>query len=146
APASTVYSDDAVIAFMVIRPVNIGHVLVVPLEHVDSILYNSDEAILFKCRAILDDAGISFYEWWDRRAPRAGASLSISTRGVLALTPRIRPFMVRQIDRLDAATAFFAGRYAGERQRVLWTDADRVAWSELRSEFIKGAEVLRVEH
>jgi len=109
-------------------------------------IYNSDEAILFKCRAILDDAGISFYEWWDRRAPRAGASLSISTRGVLALTPRIRPFMVRQIDRLDAATAFFAGRYAGERQRVLWTDADRVAWSELRSEFIKGAEVLRVEH
>jgi histidine triad (HIT) family protein len=33
APASMVYSDDRVVAFMDMRPVNIGHVLVVPRMH-----------------------------------------------------------------------------------------------------------------
>ncbi len=38
APASTIYRDDAVIAFMDIRPVNPGHALVVPLRHSESLL------------------------------------------------------------------------------------------------------------
>ncbi len=46
APASVVYRDDIVIAFMDIRPANPGHVLVVPLEHADGILDISDEAVL----------------------------------------------------------------------------------------------------
>ena len=46
APASVVYRDDTVIAFMDIRPANPGHVLVVPLEHADGILDISDEATL----------------------------------------------------------------------------------------------------
>jgi histidine triad (HIT) family protein len=33
APASVVYTDDRVMAFMDIQPVNEGHVLVVPLAH-----------------------------------------------------------------------------------------------------------------
>jgi histidine triad (HIT) family protein len=33
APASVVHSDDTVIAFLDIRPVNAGHLLVVPREH-----------------------------------------------------------------------------------------------------------------
>ncbi|MFY9891913.1 MAG: HIT family protein [Streptosporangiaceae bacterium] len=33
APASMVHSDDTVIAFLDIRPVNAGHLLVVPREH-----------------------------------------------------------------------------------------------------------------
>jgi len=33
APASLVYDDDKVIAFMSNRPVNVGHTLVVPKEH-----------------------------------------------------------------------------------------------------------------
>jgi histidine triad (HIT) family protein len=37
-PASTVYRDDTVMAFMDIRPVNTGHVLVVPLKHETSLL------------------------------------------------------------------------------------------------------------
>ncbi len=32
-PASVVYRDDMVAAFMDIRPVNTGHVLVIPLKH-----------------------------------------------------------------------------------------------------------------
>jgi histidine triad (HIT) family protein len=33
APASTVYADEQVIAFMDIQPVNVGHLLVVPKAH-----------------------------------------------------------------------------------------------------------------
>ena len=44
--ASTVYRDDAVIAFMDTRPVNIGHVLVVPLTHAVSALEINDQGTL----------------------------------------------------------------------------------------------------
>jgi histidine triad (HIT) family protein len=40
---STVYRDDAVMAFMDIRPVNPGHVLVVPLKHEVSLLDLDEE-------------------------------------------------------------------------------------------------------
>jgi histidine triad (HIT) family protein len=43
APASIVYRDDAVVAFMDIRPVTPGHVLVVPLKHEVGILDMDDE-------------------------------------------------------------------------------------------------------
>ena len=33
APASVVYEDDAVIAFLDIRPLNVGHTLVIPKAH-----------------------------------------------------------------------------------------------------------------
>ena len=33
APASVVYRDDACIAFMDITPVNVGHLLIVPIKH-----------------------------------------------------------------------------------------------------------------
>ncbi len=35
APASVVYADEAVMAFMDVRPVNVGHVLVIPRLHAD---------------------------------------------------------------------------------------------------------------
>jgi histidine triad (HIT) family protein len=37
APASIVYEDEKVIAFMSIRPINIGHTLVVPKKHYKNI-------------------------------------------------------------------------------------------------------------
>ena len=43
APASTVYRDDMVTAFMDIRPVNAGHVLVVPRQHMVSLLELDEE-------------------------------------------------------------------------------------------------------
>jgi len=43
APASVVYRDEKVMAFMDIQPVNAGHVLVVPLEHMVSLLELDDE-------------------------------------------------------------------------------------------------------
>jgi histidine triad (HIT) family protein len=43
APASIVHGDDAVVAFMDIRPVNAGHVLVVPRQHAVSLLELDEE-------------------------------------------------------------------------------------------------------
>jgi histidine triad (HIT) family protein len=43
APASIVYRDEAVGAFMDIQPVNPGHVLVVPVRHAASLTELSDE-------------------------------------------------------------------------------------------------------
>ena len=49
-PASTVYEDGIVIAFMTIGPVNPGHVLVVPKSHIDYMADMDEEigAHLFK--------------------------------------------------------------------------------------------------
>ena len=65
APASVVYRDDMVLAFMDIRPANPGHVLVVPLEHADGVLDISDEAVLARMfsvgrqvAAALTDSGV----------------------------------------------------------------------------------------
>jgi histidine triad (HIT) family protein len=44
APASTVYEDERAMAFMDIRPVNPGHVLVVPRAHVASLSELEPEA------------------------------------------------------------------------------------------------------
>jgi histidine triad (HIT) family protein len=43
APASVVYRDEAVVAFMDIQPVNPGHVLVVPVRHTASLTELGDE-------------------------------------------------------------------------------------------------------
>lgn len=44
AEASLVHADDAVLAFMDIRPVNPGHILVVPRDHVASLAELPDSA------------------------------------------------------------------------------------------------------
>ncbi len=64
APASTIYRDDAVMAFMDIRPVNAGHVLVTPLKHEMSVLSLDDDTAshMFtvgrRVAAALKDAGV----------------------------------------------------------------------------------------
>ena len=65
APASVVYRDETVMAFMDIRPATPGHVLVIPLEHADGIIDISDEAILARIfsvgrqvAAALTDSGV----------------------------------------------------------------------------------------
>jgi histidine triad (HIT) family protein len=49
-PASIVYEDEEVIAFMSIRPINVGHTLVVPKKHYENIYEISEEetAYLYK--------------------------------------------------------------------------------------------------
>ena len=50
APASIVYEDDQVVAFLSNRPVNEGHTLVVPKKHYENIydIPEEDIAYLFK--------------------------------------------------------------------------------------------------
>jgi histidine triad (HIT) family protein len=50
APASIVYEDERVIAFMSIQPINVGHTLVVPKKHYENIydLPEEDIAYLYK--------------------------------------------------------------------------------------------------
>jgi len=50
APASIVYEDDQVVAFLTNRPVNEGHTLVVPKKHYENIYEISEDeaAYLFK--------------------------------------------------------------------------------------------------
>lgn len=45
APASTVYEDENVIAFMSIQPINVGHTLVVPKKHYENIYEIPEEEV-----------------------------------------------------------------------------------------------------
>jgi histidine triad (HIT) family protein len=45
APASPVYEDDKVIAFLSIQPINIGHTLVVPKKHYNNIYEMPEEEV-----------------------------------------------------------------------------------------------------
>ena len=65
APASKVYEDEQVVAFLSNRPVNVGHTLVAPKKHYENIYEIPEEeaAYLFKivqkiARAVKDATGI----------------------------------------------------------------------------------------
>jgi len=65
APASIVYEDEQVVAFLSNRPVNVGHTLVAPKKHYDNIYEIPEEeaAYLFKivkkiAQAVKDATGI----------------------------------------------------------------------------------------
>ena len=47
APASPVYEDDKVIAFLSIQPINIGHTLVVPKKHYENVYEISEEEVTY---------------------------------------------------------------------------------------------------
>ena len=61
-PAKVVYDDDSVVAFMDIKPINAGHVLVIPKEHAESLKDVSPEhlknmaAVAKKIAAALKEA------------------------------------------------------------------------------------------
>jgi len=47
APASQVYEDEKVIAFLSIHPINIGHTLVVPKKHYENIYEIPEEEVAY---------------------------------------------------------------------------------------------------
>jgi hypothetical protein len=102
--------------------------------HLRISIYNGSPAILDKCRAVLDGFGIAYSERWDNRAAVPNLHITIGTAGVLALYPLLRPLLVRQVARLDAAVQFMQPRYEG-RARVYWTPACRAEWELLRDSF-----------
>ena len=52
APASIVYEDENVIAFMSIQPINVGHTLVVPKKHYENIFEISEEEVAHLYRVV----------------------------------------------------------------------------------------------
>jgi histidine triad (HIT) family protein len=52
APASTVYEDEEVIAFMSIQPINVGHTLVVPKKHYENIYEIPEEEVAHLYRVV----------------------------------------------------------------------------------------------
>ncbi|MEJ5328085.1 MAG: HIT family protein [Candidatus Bathyarchaeia archaeon] len=52
APASIIYEDDRVIAFLSIQPVNIGHTLVVPKKHYENIYEIPEEEHAYLYRIV----------------------------------------------------------------------------------------------
>jgi len=52
APANIVYEDDKVIAFMSIQPINVGHTLVVPKTHYDTIYAIPEDEIGYLYRIV----------------------------------------------------------------------------------------------
>ena len=103
--------------------------------HLRLAIYSGDEAIIDKVRAICAKVGVTPYEKWDRRAARPNLMFLFGTRDVLILYPLVRPFLVRQVEALDAGRSFMAPAYAGGRQRVKWTAEQRATWEMLRQRF-----------
>ncbi len=52
APASVVYEDEKVIAFMSIQPINVGHTLVVPKKHYENIYEIPEEEVAYLYRIV----------------------------------------------------------------------------------------------
>jgi histidine triad (HIT) family protein len=52
APASVVYDDEKVVAFMSIQPINIGHTLVVPKKHYENIYEIPEEEVAYLYRIV----------------------------------------------------------------------------------------------
>ena len=46
-PASVVYEDETVIAFLSIHPINVGHTLIVPKKHYENIYEISEEEVAY---------------------------------------------------------------------------------------------------
>jgi histidine triad (HIT) family protein len=72
APASLVYEDDKVLAFMDIRPVNVGHTLVIPKQHYVDIydapaeiiaaVYKVTKKLSFVVKSVTNADGISIVQ------------------------------------------------------------------------------------
>lgn len=102
--------------------------------HLRVTIYNGAAPIIEKVDRICAELGVTPFRKWDRRA-KPCMSWLFGTHDVLAMYPLIRPFLVRQVEQLDAGVAFMAPLYEGGRQRVRWTDEQRAAWEMLRGTF-----------
>jgi hypothetical protein len=94
-------------------------------------IYNSSDLILDRVARILAALDVTWTEHVDARHERTAYGFHFSTKHALRIYPILRPHMVRQVNRYDAAYWFLAPRYEG-RQRVMWTDRERGIWQNLR--------------
>lgn len=98
------------------------------------VVYNTARPVVEKACRLLDDLEVAYFVRWDRRYDNHCASIRIGNDGALWLHPLIRPYLVRQVERYDAAVEFLGERYR-DRLRVWWSPEDLVQWEQLRTRF-----------
>lgn len=94
-------------------------------------IYNSSDLILDKVARILHETGVQWSERADKRHERTGYAIHVSTDSALRLYEHVRPYMVRQASRYDAAYWFLWPRMQHTR-RYRWSAHERAMWANLR--------------
>lgn len=101
-------------------------------------VYNTNDLLLDKIARILYGLGLDWSERVDNRpveqGNRVGYAINLSTDSALRLYEHVRPHMVRQANRYDAAYWFLWPRLKHTR-RYRWSDRERAIWVNLREVF-----------
>lgn len=106
---------------------------------------STTQAIIDKTVAILGDLEVRFTVSTaeDRGSNLPLSKVAIHGRAAYDLLGHLRPHLVRQVERADAAVAFFGPLYSGKTARggsrqyaIGWTEELRQEWDEIRSRLV----------
>lgn len=120
--ASIVYEDDRVLAFMDLHPANVGHTLVVPREHWETI-YGIPERVLAELFAVVKRVSVAV-----KKAVGA-EGISILQFNERAAGQSVRHFHVHVIPRFrgDAISKFIGAMLGPGFKKVERQDLDEIA-------------------
>jgi len=121
--ASIVYDHDSVIAFMDLHPANVGHILVVPREHWETI-YDIPERVLADLFAVVKRVSVAVKKTVD------AGGISILQFNERAAGQSVRHFHVHVIPRFRGDTiSEFMGAMLGHRgfKKAEKQDLDEIA-------------------
>ncbi len=122
AQASIIYEGDSVLAFMDLHPANVGHTLVVPREHWETI-YDIPEKVLADLFAVVKRVSVAV-----KKAVGA-EGISILQFNERAAGQSVRHFHVHVIPRFrgDAISKFIGGMLGPGFKKVERQDLDEIA-------------------
>jgi len=120
--ASVVYEDDSIVAFMDLRPANVGHTLVVPREHWETI-YDIPEKILADLFAVVKRVSVAV------KKTVGAEGISILQFNERAAGQSVRHFHVHVIPRSrgDAISKFMGAMLGLGFEKVERKDLDEIA-------------------
>ena len=120
--ASVVYVDDSIVAFMDLRPANVGHTLVVPREHWETI-YDIPEKILADLFAVVKRVSVAV------KKTVGAEGISILQFNERAAGQSVRHFHVHVIPRSrgDAISKFMGAMLGLGFEKVEREDLDEIA-------------------
>ena len=120
--ASVVYVDDSIVAFMDLRPANVGHTLVVPREHWETI-YDIPEKILADLFAVVKRVSVAV------KKTVGAEGISILQFNERAAGQSVRHFHVHVIPRSrgDAISKFMGAMLGLGFEKVERKDLDEIA-------------------
>ena len=120
--ASIVYEDESVLAFMDLHPANVGHTLVVPRAHWETI-YDIPERVLADLFAVVKRVSVAV-----KKAVGA-EGISILQFNERAAGQSVRHFHVHVIPRFrgDAISKFIGGMLGSGFKKVERQDLDEIA-------------------